>query len=337
MSIAAVPRHEPIPRFITAHRFALRSVPTSALARHAARQARAALAAASAHGAAIALAAALLERAALLARQHVHRNSLPRLRQQLRCIVQEGADANCRRRSNLRKAVARIVFADAGAVERLRQRVDLLERLAGEESEEMRDESRRLRSVVLATREYLNVACRANNDERLSAGLWADLDGLLADAVAARNDARGGSVDAACAAIGDAVAIALRSSSVPVSVGHVGGVDMAATELRAVTGEILLRGGPRVCADLVVGRTKKAASGLRLTSRLMNVGTEDVYVLGVTLSVAPSGVLVPIYAKLPAVLLGHQSQPADVLYETVVDEQPSNGEWQVVWHVHASP
>jgi hypothetical protein len=168
-------------------------------------------------------------------------------------------------------------------------------------------------------------------------GGLGEVDGLLAAAVDARDDERDGGVDLACAAVGYQTEILLRSAKVAVIAGVGTAVDVeGAVERCATSLEVVVRGDARLSAVLRVRRT--GDGGLAVATDLWNVGGEDIYVLGVSLSVAPPGVLVPIYAKLPVTLptTGKQAALASLLYETVVSAQSGDEQLQVVWDVHSS-
>jgi hypothetical protein len=345
-----------VPAFLREHRFALTSNVSapSVIRTHA--QASTALAAITAHGTSVALAAALLQSACALATSaapgsipvRTPRAFLPLLRAELATVVEAGAARNARRRHELRQAVARVVFADAEWPRRYgRYKADLAH-LAHAKSRALRGEARRLRSVVRAARDAVAAAVAEHAREPLDGRVWGDVDYALAAAVGARDDSRGGDVDAACAELAGTIDAIVASAKVRLSVGDVaagaaGGeerpLEMSAYASHETT--VVVRGGASVRGVLRACRAAGRTDRIEVASELTNVGDRALFVSGVSVvPTAPSSstaVLVPVYATLPTRLESRQASPASVEYSTVLrcdDSQRGPGGVTVIWDVH---
>jgi hypothetical protein len=183
-----------VPAFVREHAFALSPSPSSPALLRAHRHASAALASLSAHGAAVALAVAVLQTVAAAGNATM---PLPRLRRALVAVLAYGTSRNAAGRAELRRCVARVVFADAASPRPYCAAVDVLEALAADGA--IRDEAWRLKSVAKAARDVLRDVRAAHDAAPLSPRVWADIDSALAHAVESREEYRGGEMDAACA------------------------------------------------------------------------------------------------------------------------------------------
>jgi hypothetical protein len=126
----------------------------------------------------------------------------PLLRATLCAVGERGVAAKASWRFELRRAVERVHFGAGEEGPAFRRWVEELQGIVDGETRPVAGERWRLRSAVLAVREAVGATVVADEEEkRLRWEVWEEVDGLLAEAVQAR-DERDGGVDQACTAFG---------------------------------------------------------------------------------------------------------------------------------------